>query len=206
MDDEHRRDILNALQQLMTQRVSTRSRLDALTQEFATRLFAAMERTLQSIQASGIPGLGKYRRLAHPDGGREAFQLFIDDWSILFVPLPGAARPNALDEARITSGQYKEYSGRIVAFLSDEPQARAFYDFLIFRDGSWFAWGYGWPKQQDDMERTDFDGLALELIYSFAKDIFTTWETRADTSLGAAMDKKRRVFSFGLPGDERHGQ
>jgi len=203
MDSEHQAEILGALRQLMAARASTRMRLDELTQEFAARLFTGLARALDELETQGIPGLGKYRRLKVPDGSREAFQIFVEDWSILFVPLSGTARPNALDEARISGAQFKEPAGRIAAFLSDDPQASAFYDFLIFRDGAWFAWGYGWPRQQDDIEHTDFEALAWELIYSFAKDIFTTWQVRAETTLGAALDKKRRAWTLGLPGDER---
>ena len=112
----------------------------------------------------------------HPaGGGREGLRIFIGDWSIIFVPLTGFARPNALDQARIPSAQFKEHCARIGVFLTDDPNGHAFYDFIIFADGSWFAWGYGWPKQQADIESTDFEALAGELLYSFVRDIFLTW-------------------------------
>ena len=190
--------------------MSTRAKNQAMLQrhlkEFTGHLFEAIETVLATLEASGIPGFGKSRRLVHPaGGGREGLQVFIEDWSIIFVPLPGFARPNSFDEARIPPIQFKELCGRIGVFLTDEPQGTAFYDFLIFQDGSWFAWGYGWPKQQADIASTDFEGLALELLYSFTKDIFMTWHARNQTALSIALDTKKRVYNFGLPGEEQQG-
>jgi hypothetical protein len=206
VDPQERQDILKALNQIMTARVRAQGALNKHVKEFSDRLFAAIETVLVTIEASGVPGLGKSRRLVHPaGGGREGLQVFIQDWSIIFVSLPGVARPNILDEARIPSSQFKDGCGRIGVFLTDEPDGKAFYDFLIFQDGSWFAWGYGWPKQHSDIENTDFEGLALELIRSFAQDIFITWHTRDQTTLSTVLDAKKRAYTFGLPGEEQQG-
>ena len=206
MDNQERQTVLRSLNQVMTQRTQSHAALNKNLQEFSSRLFAAFETVLETMEASGIPGLGKSRRLVHPSGGgREGLQVFIQDWSIIFVPLPGLARPNLLDEARIPPYLFKDGCGRIGVFLTDDPQGVAFYDFLIFNDGSWFAWGYGWPKQQSDIASTDFEGLALELIHSFAEDIFMTWHTRDQTTLAIALDTKKRAYTFGLPGEEQQG-
>ncbi|RPJ03131.1 MAG: hypothetical protein EHM39_00115 [Chloroflexi bacterium] len=206
MDPHERQEILRSLNQVMTTRTKNQAALQQHLKTFTSRLFEAIETVMATMEASGIPGLGKSRRLVHPaGGGREGLQVFIEDWSIIFVPLPGFARPNTSDEARIPPIQFKEPCGRIGVFLTDEPQGTAFYDFLIFQDGSWFAWGYGWPKQQADIDRTDFEGLALELLYSFAKDIFITWHGRNETTLATALDTKKRVYTFGLPGEEQQG-
>ncbi len=206
MDANAREKLLGQLDNLMKERERARAVLDESLKEFSERLFSAMERVLGEIAAAGIRGLGKSRRLVHPAGnGREGFQMFIEDWSIIFVPLLGYARPNTDDEALIPPIQFKEPCGRIAVFLTDNPQAEAFYDFMIFRDRSWFAWGYGWPKQHADIDQTDFDELALEMVYSFAKDIFVTWHTREETSLKTALDTKKRAYEFGLPGEERQG-
>ncbi len=201
--DHH--EVVVALNAFMREREQTHTALDYALKEFTTRLFAALEHALSTLAGAGVPGVGKYRRLAHPSGGHEGFQMMIEEWSIIFVPLPGFARPNPLDEARIPAAQFKDPCARIAVFLTDHPQTRAFYDFLIFQDGSWFAWGYGWPKQQSDIESTDFEALAMDLIYSFIKDIFRTWHTRDETVLAAALDAKRRCFVFGLPGEEMQG-
>ncbi len=121
------------------------------------------------------------------------------------MPLSGYARPNVSDQARIPGALFKDLSARIGVFLTDEPNGHAFYDFIIFADGSWFAWGYGWPKQQADIESTDFNALAGELLHSFVRDIFLTWNTRGDTTLAASMDPKQRTYLFGLPGEDRQG-
>ncbi len=206
MDAEEREQLRQTLKSLMTARSEERQILESALQEFSTRLFAALENVLDELKAEGVPGLGKYRRLAHPNAqGREAFQMFVEDWSIIFVPLSGIARPNVLDEALVAQVFFKQSSSRIAVFLSDDPQGEAFYDFLIFTDHSWFAWGYGWPRQQSDIESTDFDELALGLVHSFSKDIFTTWHTRAETRLSEALDVKKRCYTFGLPGEEQHG-
>lgn len=205
MDSTDRQELIAILDSLMRQREQTRAILEEALRDFSSRLFEALEQALTEIAQAGVPGLGKYRRLAHPAGGREGFQMFIDDWSIIFIPLQGFARPNPLDEARIPSVQFKEPCARIAVFLTDNPQGDAFYDFLIFQDRSWFAWGYGWPRQQSDIESTDFEALALELIYSFTKDIFKTWHPRKNTLLAAALDAKKRGYAFGLPGEEPQG-
>ncbi len=206
METEERAQLRKTLKEIMGQRAEERHILETALQEFSTRLFAALEQVLEEMKAENVPGLGKYRRLAHPNAkGREAFQMFVEDWSIIFVPLPGIARPNPLDEALVANIFFKQPSARIAVFLSDDPQGEAFYDFLIFTDRSWFAWGYGWPRQHADIENTDFDALALELVHSFSKDIFTTWHPRAETRLAEALDVKKRCYTFGLPGEEQHG-
>ena len=206
MHASDQQEVVAALKALMREREQTVAALDHALKEFSARLFAALESALGEMAAAGVPGVGKCRRLAHPGGsGLEGFQIFIEEWSIILMPLPGFARPNPLDDARVAAVLFKEPCARIAVFLTDNPQTSAFYDFLIFQDGSWFAWGYGWPKQQSDIESTDFEALAMELIYSFIKDIFRTWQTRDATALAAALDAKRRCFSFGLPGEERQG-
>lgn len=206
METEERQQILTALNKLMTRRAKDQENLNNNLKEFTSHLFTALETVLADMAAAGIPGIGKTRRLVHPAGkGREGLQVFIEDWSIIFVPMLGFARPNVADEARIPPYQFKEISARIGVFLTDDPEGHAFYDFIIFQDRSWFAWGYGWPKQHSDIENTDYEALALELIQSFAEDIFTTWDTREGTTLGNALDARRRAYVYGLPGEEIQG-
>ncbi len=206
MSIEQRQQLLGQLNTLMTQRTETTTALEKLVKDFSDRLYSAFERVLDELSTFGVPGIGRSRRLVHPaGGGYEGFQIFIEDWSIIFVPLRGFARPSVVDEARITSAQFKEPCGRIAVFLNDDPKGEAFYDFIIFSDRSWFAWGYGWPRQQADIEHTDFDALALELIHSFVKDIYLVWHPRGATTLSNALDTKHRAYLFGLPGDEQQG-
>jgi hypothetical protein len=203
---EERQRLMTALDKLMTQRAQAHEVLSTNLREFTNRLFTALETVLVEMAASGVPGIGKTRRLVHPAGkGREGLQIFIEDWSIIFVPLSGYARPSMTDEARIPPYQFKELCARIGVFLTDDPDGRAFYDFIVFQDRSWFAWGYGWPKQHSDIENTDFESLAMELIESFVEDIFVTWHAREETPLAIALDAKRRAFRYGLPGEEQQG-
>ncbi len=206
MSPQQHQEVISDLSQVMKDRARIQAGLNRHVKDFTNRLFAAIESALAELAAADVPGLGKSRRLVHPaGGGREGLQVFIDDWSIIFIPLSGLARPNVLDEARIPPAAFKEGCGRIGVFLGDDPESKAFYDFLIFQDGSWFAWGYGWPKQQSDIGNTDFEGLALELIDSFVKDIFTVWQAREQTALSSALDAKKRAYTFGLPGEEQQG-
>ncbi|MBN1679729.1 MAG: hypothetical protein JW966_05520 [Anaerolineae bacterium] len=206
MDDDQRQKYLVDLNTVMQRRIASHQALYQYLKEFSSRLFTAIEAVLAECQVHGVPGLSKSRRLIHPAGGGiEGLQMFIEDWSIVFVPLLGFARPNPEDEARIPPVQFKEDCARIAVFLTDEPEGKSFYDIIIFQDGSWFAWGYGWPKQQSDIESTDFEALAFELVYSFVKDIFTTWNTRDNTSLSTALDTKRHAFEFRLPGESIQG-
>ena len=173
------------------------------TELFTKSLFEAVESYVNELIEAGVPGLGKPRRYALPTG-KEALQLSILDYKIIFVPLVGAAWPNMRDEARIPGAKFKEECGRIAVFLGEDPQRDSFYDFLIWGDGSWFAWGYGWPKQADEYARTDFHQLAVELVSSFARDIHRTWKTRAQTALGPSTDASpaKHAFNYGLPGEE----
>lgn len=206
MDPRDREEFLKELNTVMTRRTRVRGVLNSALNEFSANLFSALETVLETLEASGLPGLGKYRRLTHPAAReREAFQCFIEDWSIIFVPLLGFARPSMDDEPLIAGYLFKQPCARIAVFLGDNPKGESFYDFLIFDDRSWFAWGYGWPRQQATIEQTDFEALALELILSFVKDIFSTWRARENTVLGEALDPKKRCHDFGLPGDEQHG-
>jgi len=206
VEQEERQVFVESMQKLMVQREESVAVLQQILKEFSEKLFYAIEQVLAELVHQNISGVGKSRRIAHPAGGaREGLQVFIEDWSIIFVPMLGFARPNQSDEARIPPVQFKEQCARIAVFLTDDPQGRAFYDFILFQDRSWFAWGYGWPKQQADIEGTDFEALAYELIHSFIQDIFVTWNTREDTTLAMALDAKRRSYIYGLPGEDRLG-
>jgi hypothetical protein len=199
-DDDHP---MLALKKELEARKQSRDRIEQLTREFTAHLFDALERDIRTSTAEGIPGFGKPRRIPHPAGDwRQALQIYIEDWSVIFVPLLGLAWPNPRDEARIHSSKFKEPCGRIAAFWADEPNETSFYDFLIFSDGSWFAWGYGWPRTQDNVESTDFDTMVFEMLTSFVKDIHTTWRPRSETTLSQSLDAKRRAYRFGRPGEE----
>jgi hypothetical protein len=201
---------INELKKELTRRIEQREQVEHLMQVFTQRLFDSFEAAIAQTMALGVPGLAKPRRIPHPAGDwRQAMQIFIEDWSVIIVPLAGAAWPNPRDEARITPVKFKEPCGRIALFLGDDPGAESFYDFLIFADGSWFAWGYGWPRVADDIEKTSFETMAFELLTSFVKDIHATWRPRRvaagtlnGTALSQSLDAKKRAYNFGLPGEE----
>ncbi len=196
---------LEEIREVLTQRARDQERLEYLLEIFANRLFAGFEEAVKIAQAEGVTGLGEPRYLKHPAGGwRRVLQLPIADYKIVMVPLLGAAWPNFADEAMIPGGAFKEPCARVAFFLmqQEDPQTTAFYDAIILLNASWFAWGYGWPKQQDNAETTNFTNLALDMLASFVKDIHLTWRMRDETSLADAMDPRRRSYAFGLPGEE----
>jgi|YNPBryBLVA2012_1023415.scaffolds.fasta_scaffold05124_2 hypothetical protein len=196
---------LEIIRVTMQQRSQDQARLESLLQEFTTRLYAGFQEAVKMVQEAGIRGIATPRLLKHPAGGwRQVMQLLIEDWSIIIVPLIGAAWPNLRDEAMIPGGAFKEPCARIAFFLSqhENPDQNAFYDIIILLNSSWFAWGYGWPKQQDTVEGTNFTNLSLDLLASFTKDIHMTWCPRDETLLKDSMDTKRRAYRFGLPGEE----
>ena len=206
-DAEHTRaTALTTIKESMDRRQKDYERLDFLLKMFTERLYTGFEEAIQTVQAEGIKRVAKPRYLNHPAGGewRRVMQISIEDWRILIVPLVGYAWPNLKDEAMIPGSFFKESCARIAFFLmqQDDPETQAFYDVIILLNASWFAWGYGWPKQQDDVENTNFTILALDMLASFIKDIHLTWGTRDTTTLAKAMDPKRRAYVFGLPGDE----
>ena len=200
----------SVLKREMARRREERERIEQLMQSFVKELFSSIEAVLAQTHAAGISGLSKPRRIQHPAGDwRQAMQIFIEDWSVIIVPLVGSAWPNPKDDAKIHSSKFKEACGRIAMFIGDDPTAESFYDFLLFADGSWFAWGYGWPRIVDNIEQTNFEQLGWELVASFVKDIHTTWRPRRvvrqrteGTLLNQSMDAKRRAYDYGLPGDE----
>lgn len=206
-DEDHP---INELKKELTRRTGQREQVEQMMQVFTQRLFDNIEKAVAQTIALGVPGLAKPRRIPHPAGDwRQALQIFIEDWSVIIVPLIGAAWPNPRDEARIATAKFKEACGRIALFLNDDPGAESFYDFLVFSDGSWFAWGYGWPRVSDDVETTNFETIAFELLTSFVKDIHTTWRPRriaavpnTGTALSQSLDAKKRAYHFGLPGEE----
>jgi hypothetical protein len=201
---------VHALKRELNRRREEKERIEALMKHFSLTLYSAVEAAQAQAVAMGISGLGKPRRIAHPAGDwRQALQVFIEDWSVIIVPLVGAAWPNPKDDAKIHSSKFKEACGRVALFIGDDPNGESFYDFLIFADGSWFAWGYGWPRIVDNIEGTNFEQLAWELLTSFAKDIHTTWRPRKvvrqrmeGTLLSQSLDSKKRAYDYGLPGDE----
>jgi len=201
---------INELKKELTLRTEQRAKVEQILQDFTRRLYESFEKAVAQTTAAGVPGLGKPRRIPHPSGDwRQALQLFIEDWTVIIVPLVGAAWPNPRDEARIPPAKFKEPAGRIAMFLGDDPNAESFYDFLLFADGFWFAWGYGWPKTEDTVEKTPFGRIAVELLTSFVKDIHATWRPRrivgvsnTGTALSQSLDAKKRAYNFGLPGEE----
>ncbi len=199
-----------ALMKELSLRVEQRNAIEQLMETFTARLYEAFESAVAQTINEGVPGLGTPRRIPHPTGDwREALQLFIEDWSVIIVPLVGAAWPSPRDEARIAASKFKEPCGRIAMFLGDDPNAESFYDFLIFADGSWFAWGFGWPRIADDIDSADYEHMAFEMLTSFVKDIHTTWRPRrvggkpnVGTALSQSLDARNRAYNYGLPGEE----
>src|SRR5689334_3791817 len=160
-DDSDGEQPIVALGKELATRAKQRAAIEQLMEKFCGRLYDAFERAIAQTTAEGIPGLGKPRRIPHPSGDwRQALQIFIEDWSIIVVPLVGAAWPNPRDEARIDAFRFKEPCGRIAMFVGDDPNTESFYDFLIFSDASWFAWGFGWPRVADDLDSTNFERMA----------------------------------------------
>lgn len=191
------------IEDLLTERRRQRQFVETQTQAFTDKLFKAVKAAVLDLRQRGLGEFGEPRMIEHPaGGGRNALQLTIEDWGIIFVPLVGIARPNIRDEAQIHGAAFKQLCGRIAVFIGNDPLEESFYDFLILSDGSWFAWGFGWPRQASTIEESDFETLAYALLNSFVKDIFVTWRTRDETTLGAAMDARKRAYVFGLPGDE----
>jgi hypothetical protein len=202
-DPKHDEKTFHLLENILLNRREQRAYLNQQTASFAESLFGALQQVVYECRERGLAELGEPRLVEHPaGGGRRALQIPIEDWSVMFVPLVGTAWPNPRDEAQIPGAAFKELCGRIAVFIGSEPEAPSFFDILILSNGSWFAWGYGWPKQAATLEDTNFKALSYELLASFVKDIHTTWRTRGNTPLGAAMDARRRAYTFGLPGDE----
>ena len=195
---------LGELDSLIAERRHQRDYIQKQMTLFTNSLFSALQTVIYEARQRGMDELGEPRFIDHPAGGsRRALQIPIEEWSVIFVPLVGIARPNIRDEAQIPGVFYKQLCGRVVVFIGNEPDASSFYDFLILPNGSWFAWGYGWPRQAATIEETDFKGLAAGLLLSFIKDIFVTWRTREETKLSQSMDARKRAFVYGLPGDEK---
>jgi hypothetical protein len=194
---------IQQIENILLERREQRNFLVRQTQLFVDNLFSALKEAVYTCRERGLTELGEPRMVEHPSGGsRRALQIPIEDWSVLLVPLPGTAWPNMRDEAQIYSAGFKELAGRVAIFIQGEPDTPSFYDFLILPSGAWFAWGYGWPRQANTIDETDFRTLGYELLASFVRDIHTTWRTREETTLGVAMDPRKRAYDFGLPGDE----
>lgn len=192
------------LERILLERRRQREFVTNLTKNFSEKLFNALKTAIYDLRERGLIELGEPRLIDHPaGGGRRALQVPIEDWTIIFVPLVGTARPSIRDEAQIPGQAFKQICGRIAVFIGSEPTEESFYDFIILSDGSWFAWGYGWPRQDSTIEDTDFNLLAYALLNSFIKDIFVTWRPRRETTLNMAMDARKRAYTFGLPGDEQ---
>ena len=199
-DDE---DQIAILKREMSLRQARYSAVESMTREFTENLFNAFEANIHRAIKEGVPNLGEPRRIAHPaKGWRQMLQLFIEDWSVIFVPLIGAAWASPRDEAKINGARFKEPCGRVAVFWADDPTETSFYDFLIFAEGFWFAWGYGWPRSQDTLDTTNYVQITQEMLVSFIRDIHTTWRSRSETTLGSALDVKRRAYRFGRPGEE----
>src|SRR5262249_922867 len=132
--DEHEsKQAFDTLRSELSSRSQQRQHIEQLMEKFTGRLFDAFEQVVSYANSEGVVGFGKPQRIAHPSGGwRQVMRVFIEDWSVVIVPLIGAAWPNPRDEARIHSSKFKELCGRIALFVGDDPNTESFYDFLIF--------------------------------------------------------------------------
>ena len=206
LEERQQQEVVKAQKEIETiilERRKQREYVRKQTAEFTEQLFNALKVAAIEIREKGLSEIGEPRLIDHPaGGGRRALQIPIEDWSVIFVPLVGLARPNGRDEAQFAGTFFKQIAGRIAVFIGNEPETNSFFDFLILPNGAWFGWGYGWPRQASTIEETDFKLLAYGLLTSFIKDIFSTWRPRAETTLGSAMDARKRAYLFGLPGDE----
>jgi hypothetical protein len=203
MHDKDRQDILNEMANAMQQRQKQRDQIRQQVIEFTEKLFDGLENAATQARQAEILAYGPPKRLPHPAAQElSILQLFIEDWKVVLVPMIGAARPAFKDEAQIPGAKFKELSGRIVVYIGDNPSTGAFYDFLIFTDHSWFAWGYGWPRQSDDIDHTDFEQLGFELLLSFGRDIYKVWSTRAETQLKMVVDKTNPAYEFRVLRDD----
>jgi len=147
-DSKQSEKAYKTLERLLLARREQRVYLNQQTSDFADALFIALHQAVYECQERGLTELGEPRYLEHPaGGGRRALQIPIEDWSVIFVPLVGTAWPNMRDEAQIPGAAFRELCGRIAVFIGSESEATSFFDFLILTNGSWFAWGFGWPKQ-----------------------------------------------------------
>ena len=205
--DEHHKEHIEQIKTAMRRRQQERDQLEQLLESFTKRLYAGFQQAVTTLRQQGVEGIGDPRVLKHPGGGwRRVMQLLIEDWSIFIVPMVGVAWPNVRDEAMIHASAFKEVCARVGFFLSKsvepDPVATAFYDIIVLADSSWFAWGYGWPKQQATADATNFANLAMEMLASFTKDVHLTWAVRDETCFADVMDPKRRAYNFGLPGQE----
>ncbi len=201
--DDAIKQMVTRIDQTLRETAKAHASVEEYTTRFTKTLFSALDDFVTELIESGVEGIAPVKRYKLPTG-KEALQLQIMDYKVIFVPLVGAAWPNPRDEARVPGAMFKEECGRIAVFLTDNPDRESFYDFLIWDDGSWFAWGYGWPKQAAKYEETNFRSLAVELIDSFVKDIHRTWKIRDETVLGDATSTStaKRTYIYGLPGDE----
>lgn len=203
MDPRERQKILSLMLKTMNERQVERARIQSALSDFVEALFDSLENAVMLAQQAGIRGYATPQRHPHPaENGLSILEIFIEDWSVQLVPMIGAARPALRDEPQVTGSRLKELVGRVGVFIPHDPD-QALYDFIVFGDGSWFAWGYGWPKAQSSLQGTDFEQLALELLLSFGRDIFTTWPPRDETSLSAATDAHKAAYTYHvLRGDD----
>ena len=86
---------------ILVRRRNERAQILERTQRFTDMLFQALQSAIYDLRERGLTELGEPRYIDHPaGGGRKALRIGIEDWSIIFVPLVGTARPNIRDEAQ----------------------------------------------------------------------------------------------------------
>src|SRR5690349_162366 len=114
MDTRDREQLIKEMQQTMQHRSEFREQIQNALKNFTNSLFTSLEQDVVVAQQSRIQAFNTPRRLVHPGGnGLSILQLFIEDWSIVLVPLTGVARPALKDEAQVPGSRLKEPTGRI---------------------------------------------------------------------------------------------
>ena len=117
--------LLPTLKQELLARKKQRDALDLVMRDFTPRLFDAFEESIRQATELGAPNFGKPRRIAHPAGDwRQALQIYIEDWSVIFVPLVGSAWPPFFNKA-IAEAQHKNIEAVGMPKWSDADQTLA---------------------------------------------------------------------------------
>lgn len=164
--------------------------------QFTTLLYSIIKQTVSDLAEAGVD-IDELEEKNLGDGKKTlSFEWRKSKW--IFIPLVGTGLP---DSSVKLGANMELQAGRLIMFEQpiDEPEVGyPLYEFYVFPDGAWYAWGFGWTQRKLD----GFDSTKLQdfVLYFFeallVKDVKEMWPVRSKVDFERARRGLRSQMGF----------
>ena len=169
--------------------------LDTL-KTFARVLYDSIEYLFTELNNRHVTGISAPQRNVL-DSEIESLRFSWKGFEFLFVPFNAVATPSR-DECRVDEQTRQTKSGRLVVFMHplEHPEhGDAVYFFDVFSNGTWSAWGLGYPVMKNSITSEIVREVVLKLIDSLLT-MPSEWNLLKDTKYAADLEQQRTPLGF----------